>query len=247
MQGSFRSPAAATIRFIDDPGGAPTNSDFAIVKGDTWNSLDQLLSDINAVLAVDIGAGFSLSVVTSADTSGTIRVATGGNNFTILWSQSGDGSALRDWLGASADLTSEPDGESFPAVIPAAWYPNYAARIVRRGLTKRHRANSVALDGTVASQAHSNPSDADVVRLIITLWFGTAGSYLGHEHLESFIDAVFDSSGGGEPWSIFDDGDQWVCRWLSSPLTVTPTRVTGISNNAVWEVSFDAVGQVLPW
>ncbi len=248
LQGSFRATAAATIRVTDDPLGAPTTSDWVVALGETWNSLDEMLVTWNAQLAADIGSTFT--VVTRGSGGGAIKlqVGTGGNNFSIDWSQTGDGTDLRDWVGETGDVTNQANGYLFTDTVPAAFYPTYAARVARRTASRRHRATSIALDGSVTSQGHAATSDADVVDMGITLWFGEANTYLEHQQLETFVDAVFDEDGGGEPWSIFDNGDQWVCRWTDSPLVLVPERVDGAeSGQKIWELSMSAVAEVAAW
>jgi len=250
LQGSFRVTANATIRFTDDPTGTPTTSDWVVTAGTTYNSVDQLLSAWTTKLVSDLGARFSVTAIdytATINTAGICQVDTAGSNYSITWSQAGDGTDLRDWLGSTGDITDNADGGFFQTPIPAAWYPQQAGRIVRRAASTRHRGVSLALDGTVASQGHTSPSDTDVVTMAITLWFGAANNYHSHQYLESFIDAVFDEDGGGEPWSIFDDGDQWVCRWTDSPLTVVPERVPGATDDGLWEVTFNAVAEVAAW
>ncbi|MAH46059.1 hypothetical protein CMI37_09515 [Candidatus Pacearchaeota archaeon] len=247
LQGSFRATAAATVRFTDDPGGTPTTSDWTVTAGDTWNSLDELVAAFSAQIVSDLGAGYTVAMEKTGTSTGRLTVDTPANNFSITWSQTGDGTDLRDALGPTGDVANQASGWESSEASPLCFYPQYAGRAVRRGISSRHRAHVLTVGGNSRTQGHADPADVDVVDMDCVLWFGKASDRRPLQQLRDFVEAVFTEDGAGEPFSVFDDSDQWVCRFRDNPVRVAPRRVTNAASDGLWEVTLPLVSEVHPW
>lgn len=253
LQGSFSATAAATIRFTDDPGGSPTTSDWVVAAGDTWNSADELVAAWTTQLVADLGAGFSVAVTAvTASVHGICTVTTTGSAFDIVWSQSGDGTDLRDWLGATGDLSNQPSGQTFQSHVPASFCPPYGAIRARRQSTTRPHARMLRLDNTTQTQHSTSLADVDTAIVDVELVWGASSGYTGHERWEAFVDAVFDEDGGGEPWSLFHglpgSEDQWVCRWTDAPvMSHMPRPFSQSKQGQLYRLAFPAEAEVMPW
>lgn len=248
MQGSFRAPAAATIRTTRDPTGAPTTSDFVIAEGDTWNSIDEILSEWTTALQASFGGSWSIATdaFSTANTIRWCKVVTDGPNFTIAWSFAGDGSALRDWLGETGTVTNQPTGYQFTDYLTGAWYPQYAAPAARRSESMRPRSQMQALSGRHENQSNADTGDRDTVPMDLVFWAGspTSTHQRALEHLEECIEGILAQ---GEPFSVYDDGDQWACRFAESPIRIMARHVEGATDYALWEIAIPAVATVPAW
>lgn len=249
LQGSLVATAAATVRFTHT--NSATTSDWTIAAGDYWASVDALVSAANvAIVSGSIGGSkVRLAVVhdTSAHT-GTIDVDTDGSTFSVAWSQSGDGSAIRDFLGEVGDLTTEADGYDFDLPHKAGWYPSLAAQQIRTVGERRPRAQMQTLSGASRTQSNPATADGDEMEIGCELWCSNgSGAQEGLEQLETFVDELHSSS--GEPFSVFhgESGseDQWVCRFAEGDIEIRPRRAG--RGNLVWAVSLRLIGEVVPW
>ena len=248
IQGSFRVPADATVRLTRDDTSATV--DWALTEGDEYTSAEQLVTAWRNTVQGSVSfAAFSIDTVSSlAAFTSTVTVTTGGPAWSVAWSHAGDGSAVRDWLGASGDIAGAADGATLGAPVPAAFVANYGARVVRQN-TGRDRAHFVALDGSHQTQHHAASGAVDDAQVSAVIRWGSASAatYAGHEQLESCVDAIFDATGGGEPWTLFvcDETDdlatatQWLLRFATSPVELRPAQVHGSKRGQLWEIRID--------
>lgn len=254
LQGSFRAPSAATIRVTHH--ATPATSDLVIAAGDTWESLDAFLLEWNAQLAADLGADkVELGIdADPANGTGSVVIAADTGLVSVTWSQSGDGTAIRDWLGHDADVVSEASPYTFTDPHLGGWYPQIGAQTARRATSTRHRAMSVFQDGTTETQSMVSPGESDRVALDLTVWFsgshvaGLSGYTTTHTALRDFVDDLFDDgSGPTEPILLVHDGDEWTCRLDGERVRLQPRRVEGSLPDEVWEVAVPLVGESCPW
>lgn len=200
LQGAYRQAAAATVRITVDPTGTPVTHDWAIAAGTVWDSVDEIIADWNASL--------SGPVVSVSHATGKLTV-TASANVSIAWSHAGSGTALRDWLGESADAANQSSPYTFSARHQAGVYLEIPAQVVRRTSTARHAAAGLHRDGTPWTGHHRTPGDGPAVTLDVSFLLpidGTDASALG-ELDEFFEEALAELA----RWSLYHDGDQWVC------------------------------------
>jgi hypothetical protein len=241
LQGAFSAPAAATVRVTH----SATNSDFVVAVGDYYANHDAILTAWNAQLASDLGAGVVvLSITSDTDAhTGTLSVTTNGGNFSITWSQTGDGTALRDWLGESADITNQPSGTAFSSYHRGGWYPKYQARAVLRGAVKEHRSRTLLASGNAETQHNRSPSDAlgGPFQLSLAFHNGT-GEYEGHQRLTDFVDDIHEQTGAVPVFTAFWGLDgvesSQVLRLAEENLELMPRMVSGSVPLEYWEIDF---------
>lgn len=241
LQGAFSAPAAATVRVTH----SATTSDFVVAVGDYYANHDAILTAWNAQLASDLGAGVVvLSITSDTDAhTGTLSVTTNGGNFSITWSQSGDGTALRDWLGESADITNQPSGTAFSSYHRGGWYPKYQARAVLRGAVREHRSRTLLASGNAETQHNRSPSDAlgGPFQLSLAFHNGT-GEYEGHQRLTDFVDDIHEQTGAVPVFTAFWGLDgvesSQVLRLAEENLELMPRMVSGSVPLEYWEIDF---------
>ena len=251
LQGSFQASTAATVRFTRDDSGDVV--DWTIDEDTVWNSAQDALAEWSAVIVADgnFGSAFDLTTTNSAGTmKSQVLVTTGGPAFSVAWSHSGDGTALRNWLGESGNIAGGANGSQFSSHLPTGFVAGNGARLVRTS-SGRHRAHFVSLDGSHYTQHHASSADADSIGATVTLGWGStsAATYTGHELLESWLDSLWDDAGSGEPFSLFvtdegndiDDCDQYVLRFASPSLHVRPERLASSRPGRQWRVAFDVI------
>jgi hypothetical protein len=239
LQGAFSAPAAATVRVT----WSAANSDFVIAEGDYWQNHDAIVTAWNAQLDSDFGAGrVRVSITSDTDAhTGTLSVTTTGANFSITWSQTGDGTALRDWLGESADITNQPSGTSFSSYHRGGWYPKYQARAVLRGAVREHRSRTLLASGNAETQHNRSPSDAlgGPFQLSLALHNGT-GEYEGHQRLTDFVDDIHDEDGAVPVFTVFWglDGAEssQVLRLAEENFELMPRMVDGSAPLEYWQL-----------
>jgi hypothetical protein len=243
LQSSIRVASACTIRFTDDPGGSPSHSDFAITAGTVYNSVDDLLTAWTAQLQADLTSSHVVQREEDTGASDRVMVTTAGANWSVVWSHAGDGDQVRDYLGASGDISNQPRYAPI-GTTPAAYRSTYAARIIQRGSSSRDRAQLTTISGAHRWQSSNSPGTVDRVDLEIVLWIGgSTTDHASHEDLETWVDEVFKQS---EPWSLYHNDYRWQCRFSDSPLEIVPERAGGKSDQ-LWEVRLAAVAEVTPW
>ena len=257
IQGSFRVTANATIRLTDDPGGSPTTSDWVVTEGTVYDSIEDLLDEWGAQVVSDI-AGYVIGPRRSATSYGRVTissVAAGGNTFDVDWSQAGDGTDLRDWLGFTGNLSGEGPSYTTTNRIPA-WFSakttavTHDAPRLRRAGSTRARSRVDALDGSTWNQSNPDVSSADDVDIDLTIRFGhdsdPSESLKMIGELEDTLLALWDEDGciPGR-FSVYDgDSNHWVCRFGVDP-TFALNRVP--NSRVLWETTFDAVVESAAW
>jgi hypothetical protein len=195
LQAPFKAPAACTIRLAIASGGG--NHDWSITAGTRWASLDGLVDAWNTALAgaatVAITPDLELHQAQVTITTGT------GATYSITWSQSGDGTAVRDRLGATGNVVAATSGAvGWPGVCVGAFYSWVGFGRVVRGRTHIFGGSAArTMDGTIVSQ-HSRDTGDDPVEMDVTLRWGaqpgTGGSFLGHLALEQFLEDLYSST-----------------------------------------------------
>jgi len=255
LQGSFRAPAAATIRFTRTDTAATV--DWAVSQGDTWDSADDLLSEWTAAIQADGGFSSAFSIVAShsvADSVDTCTVTTGGPAYSVAWSHAGDGTALRNWLGESGNITGAADGSSFSSHIPTSYVARYGVVSLTRTTTGHARGHVVTADKGFEALHHWGTQDADDVEATLVLRVGnpTGDAYSVLAKFEAFVDNIWDMTGGGWPIAIYHqpDGnssaDKWAARGVSDRLLVSPVNLDGL--HRYWEISLGPlILESTPW
>jgi len=261
LQSSFAPvdwTASATVRFQRDD--TAQHVDWVVSSTDTYRSTDEMLAAWTAVIQADPNFGAAFQVVATHDKGtavSTVQVTTGGPNYSITWSATGDGTQIRDYLGESGDIAGAADGSSFASHVPCSYVARWAARRIRRGSTSRDRAHFVATDGSTKTQHGHAPADTDRVEVDVELWAGLptgANARAALQRIRDFVDALYSTTGAGEPMALYhgheDDGSDaelWVLRWSSSPLRIIPERVEGSVPDRVFRIRFPALAEALPW
>lgn len=252
LQGAFRAPATATIRTTRRDTMA--TSDWVVTAGDAWDSVDELLADWTAQLVADFGAGWSVSTIDSAVLHAQYcTVTTSGPNYDVTWSHAGDGTAVRDWLGASGDLIDRTSGALFGAVIPSAIVPPYAVSgLLGRAVGGAYpRSQRTHLDGLTHTQHGADDGEHCEVTSEITIRLAqTSGIPYGHYRLLTVLDTILGALAGATGrLSVYHglDGDQWVCRPSGDDLEVVPEAVAGSVPWSLWEVTIPLIVEAEPW
>ena len=255
FQGAYRANLAFTLRVTHVADGS--TSDFSMAVGDTYDSVDQALTAINAQCVADLGASkvtFAKSGSSANKYSDSISVTTGGASaFSVAWSQAGTGTSFRDWLGEVGDLSSEANGYEFDARHLAGYYPTHGLRAVRRSGTSRPRGDVLAMDATTQTQHTADIADVDVAPVLLSvLMHRGSATEGGFEMLEAFIDELFTMVGAmGGRFSVYhgEDGaeERWVCRLDDEQLRIMPSPVEEGGGSNLYEFDLSAIGVSLPW
>lgn len=274
LQSSFRVPSDATIRFTRDDTAAVV--DWSITAGTLYQSVDHLVANWKTAIQDDasFGLDFAVDATISAPSSYQIVVVTtGGPAFSVDWSHAGDGSAVRDFLGQSGNISGAADGSSFSSWIRACYVARYGAIRTSRSTTARDRGQFLALDGTSSwSQHHASTDDEDDIRADVELWAGDVAATNARSplrQLERFVDELFDTEGAGEPFALYAsrhdaeagvsehqaaggdhavaDTTRWDLRFSGSPLRLVPARVSGSKPDRVFRITFAAEVDGAAW
>ena len=252
LQGSHVQPAAATVRLTLDPSGTPTTHDWSVTAGTRWASLDAMLDAWNAALA---GAAVVDRYTNSYTHRASIRVTTSGAvQYTIAWSHSGDGTAIRDRLGRPGDVSATASG----AVWAYDTLCDFVSWLGVQGLTRsstRYRAASTAMcNGVVETQASGDRDD--VVEMACELRFGAPdgapGLWLGHRALEAWLDALWDRA-----WTVDDvwmlaaapDGDsteRWYVRFREPTVDLRPEQIDATLPHRLWRMPLSLIAEGTP-
>ena len=196
LQAPFRAPSACTIRIAISGGGG--NHDWTVTAGTTWVSLDALVTSWNTALA---GAA-AVSLVTDATLHRSKpKVTTGtGATFTVTWSQSGDGTAIRNRLGAVGDLGSTASGAVWSNPVIGAFYSWVGfSRIVRGRTGISNGSAAKMMNGTVVSQ-HSRDGGSEPIDMEVTLRWGLPpggigiSRFSGHLAFETFLRDLYSTT-----------------------------------------------------
>ena len=219
FQAPFKAPSACTIRITVAGGGG--NHDWSVSAGASWASLDDMIADWNAALAGAVVVKLAPNV-TLHRARVTITTATGAN-YTLTWSHSGDGTAIRNRLGSSADVTAHPSGTvAWSGVVVGAFYSWVGfGEVVRSRTGANGSAAARTFDGTIVSQ-HSCDGGSEPIEMDLAIRWGLPpneiGSYrfVGHIAFEAFISDLY--SAANTPSDVFAvyqlSGGATAERWL---------------------------------
>lgn len=210
IQGSIRTPANAGIQIITGAGSVV----WSTTAGTVYDSVDDLLSAWNTSIAA---TGATIAVRTLGGTTGKIGIDTAdAGTFSLLWSATGDGTAIRDYLGGvGTSLGSVASGTLLTNRHVAGFYPSLPAVEMTRTRTYRPRGWIERLMGH-QTQAHTGTGSDDMIDLRVTFQLSTAeDDYTEMAHFEQCIDDIFDQSAIGvqPPFSVFHDGQQYRVHW----------------------------------
>lgn len=241
MQAPMRAPAACTIRISIAGGGG--NHDWSVTAGETWASLDDLVDDWNAALA---GAATVALAPDAAVHRALMIVTTGtGAAWSITWSQSGDGTAIRDRLGAAADVSAVTSGQAgWAGLVVGAFYSwvGFGGLVQTRSEVFGGAAARM-MDGTIVSH-HAIDSGADLAEMdLVVRWAlhpDALGLYRmsGHVALEAFLEGLYDAH--SDTFAVYHDAggasaERWLVRIQSDRIHIRPECVT--MPHLAWEVA----------
>lgn len=254
LQGSHYQAAAATVRLTVDPSGTPATYDWSITAGTTWKSLDLLVASWQAAL----GTAAWVELVPDTETHRAyVRVNTaGGETYSIAWSHSGDGTAVRDRLGETGNVSGRATATIWTNPVQAGWYGWHGATRLHRTSTRPLATRREMLSGTHSETQHGAiPSELGTVELDVVLRWGPPPSssvgYGGHEAFEEFLEELWDATGGGEPWSIYhlpddeDSPERYEVSFADADLTLQPKRIGGRPDR-LFELALSLIADVAP-
>lgn len=217
LHAPFKAPAACTIRITI--GGA--NYDWSVTAGTSWASLDDMIAAWNTALAggavVALLPDVTLHVAYVTVTTGT------GANYTLTWSQSGDGTAIRDRLGSTGNVASHASGTAaWSGEVVGAFYSWVGFSTLQRGRTGIYGgAAARMMDGTIVSQ-HSRDSSGDPIEMELTIRWGLPPNavalrrFSGHLAFEAFITDLYSAANTpSDTFAVYHlSGDATPERWL---------------------------------
>lgn len=260
LQGSFRAPAAATVRVVWDPnasGPGPIPIDWSIIAGDTWRSAAEAIADWQATIDSAIGPGIIELMLDAYEDEHYQRLrvtVAGGEDVSIAWSHAGDGTALRDWLGEVGDVL-DVDGYVFISHVRATYVARWGAVVAHRLSTGRWASHTIRVDGTSEATHARILGDPDDVDLDVRLSTGKpagALTWTQHKRLRDWMEELLVSTGGGEPWALCatgEDGTEWwyYLRLADAPLRLVPEQMPGEPGRR-WTITIRATAAgALPW
>ena len=219
LHAPFRAPAACTIRIAIASGGG--NHDWTVSAGTTWASLDDLISAWNTALAGSVVVTLIPDVTVHR---AYVRITTGtGATWSITWSNSGDGTAIRDRLGATADVAGHTSGTTaWPGAVVGAFYTWVGLSTLTRGRTGIDGgAAARMMDGTIVSQ-HSRDTGEDPIEMDLAIRWGIPPGevalrrFSGHLALEAFLTDLYTAANTpGDTFAVYQyTGDTTAERWL---------------------------------
>lgn len=253
LQAGHYQAAAATVRFTF-ASTPPTTADWVVPAGTWFESVDAMVENLNAAL---VGKARVELVPSHAAHTASVRISTegAGPTYSITWSHAGDGTALRDRLGESGNVSGRATGTTWSVAVRAAWYSWLGAARIERSQTEEVSARTPLRDGSVMEVTHSR-QPAPRVTLDVELRFGpppgaTDPFHQAHEALQRFLYDVWDVEGAAEPMMLahWSDAqvtvDRWVVGWRDDTVVVAPEQVDAAER--VWSVGLELDAESCPW
>ena len=237
VQGSFHAADGFTVRTTLSGIG---NADLVVAAGTTYDTADAALAAWNTAIS-----SLSITVAKNINTSrhdATVVVTTTGPTFSVDWSHAGDGSALRDFLGETGNLTTEASGYRFTNPLAAAFFPSYGLR--RMDITGRPWDVQRLMTGSGAIQAnspHHGTSDDLMYEATAEFWFGhdSGSSYYYYEAVKNLIEGLLEY---GQPFVISTVDQNYTCRLANTEqLEIVPQPVSDVERGDVYSFSLPVV------
>lgn len=237
VQGSFHTVDGFTVRTTLTAIG---DADWVVAAGTTYATADAALAAWNTAIS-----GISVSVARNVNASrhdATVVVTTSGPTFSVDWSHAGDGTTMRDFLGESANLTTEASGYRFDNPLAAAWFPSYDLR--RLDVSGQPWDVQRLMTGGGAVQAnnpHHGTTDDLMYEARAEFWFGydVGSSYYYYEALRNLIEGILEY---GQPFVITTDADAYTCRLANiEQLELIPEPVTDVERGDIYRVTLPVV------
>lgn len=187
ISGSLRLASACTVRVTCDG----DTSDLALAAGTLLVSHGYLLTAWQLVLTADIPGRWALELLRQSDGTCYVQITSPDNNpVDVAWSHSGDGSALRDWLGFSGDLSGAASPAVAPDVCSALWQAETAAQVLQRNSVSRARSSGLVLSGASRTQHNTSQSTADATLWDVTFWAGPTAPHAEQGGFAGFLDGT---------------------------------------------------------
>lgn len=234
VQGSFYTQESFTVRMSV---GA-SYADWVVSAGTTYATADDALAAWNAVLS-----SISASVLRGGQSRTHrqfVRVDSGGQPFSITWSQSGDGTRMMTYLGEVGDLSGESSGYIFDNALAAAWFPTYdLRRLDISGAPWSKQRMMTGAGAVVTNNPHHGTGDDLMYEGLAEFWFGSSLSYEGYEALRDLIDGILEY---GQPFTITTDHTVYVCRLPNTDtLEIIPEPVEDVQRGYIYRVTVPVV------
>ena len=253
LQAGHYQPAAATVRFTFHT-TVPVTVDWSVAAGTWWASLDDMVAELNTTLANRCRVELAPNHTTHR---AHVRISTSGYGpaYSIAWSQSGDGSALRDRLGESGNVSSRATGTTWTDPVGAAWYSWLGASRIRRASTEELTTLVPMRDGALTQATHA-PTAAPIVELDTQLRFGPPASASSDDRsglgaLEALLYDLDDVAGAQEPLTLSHwpetaaSADTWVVAFGDDSLELVPDQVDAAGR--VWSLDVSFIAEDCPW
>jgi len=235
IKGSFHTADGFTVRVTLASVAA---ADWVVTAGTTYNTVDDLLSDLNADIT---STGVSFAVVANATTHDfTVQATTGGLPFSVAWSHAGDGTSVRNFLGETADLSSKATGYSFSEPVASSFYSPYGLR--RFDVAAEPWNVQRLMTGAGAVQTNS-PHHGKASQLMYTataeFWYGNSSNYEPFEALRDLIEGLLSY---GQPFTISSGDQSYACVFADvEQLTIIPQPVDDVERGDIYAFSLNVV------
>jgi hypothetical protein len=158
---------------------------------------------------------------------GVVAFGTPGDaDYSVEWSHSGDGTAIRDLLGEPGDIIGRGSWGAWTAPVACWFRPLIPAQRASRRETRKSRSHLDLLSGSVQTQHSLAHGEADTVALDLSLWFASLDEFWAFETYfllglpDHSDNSTFLVTHGLESWTAILDGD-------ALALTLTPVDAKG--------------------
>ena len=205
IQGSFHAPLAFTVRMTT----GSSSADWTITAGTTYQTAEDALVAWNAVISSISCSVFLVDTAINSPHTKSVRVQAAGS-FSVEWSHLGDGSRLRNFLGETGDISTQPSGYVFTNPLAAAWFPPYDLR--RFDISGEPWSTQRLMTGAgsvVPNNPHFSKGGDLMYQATAQLWFGNTSGYAGYEALRDLIEGILEY---GQPFTITTDDNIYRCR-----------------------------------